>query len=1563
MKAKRVLALVLCAAMVLPSESLSVYAMAGGVDVVTEETNEVTPEAQGETVVSDMEESASDEIEDAAASDEAESSGEKEEAEVSETANEELILPEKESEAVAAEFYSESSPFLTVDEDGTLQMVEGQKLSGTTVTIPKEAKKIPKGIFNDVISVRNIRFAADSELTEIEAGAFEGSGITEIELPAGVTELQNEVFKNSELKKVTFLGEVTSIGDMTFSDTKLEKIDASYVVSVGSSAFENCSDLTEVRMPRLKIIGTRAFRYCTGLQSGMVWNTGLESIGNEAFKGSGFIELNLTVLTREDLSIGAKAFEGCTSLRKVSLPKQLPALSTGIFKGCISLADVKFDEYAATERVGEEAFSGCKALDSIALPASVKVIDVNAFGGCEGLDTITINNPSPDGDDFSIAQNAFPSRSKSSAVMEGYGGKVREYAESRGYIYRSLFARYNITSYKNEHAVITLNKTAASSGEEVQVTVTTDDGYTLKDEGIKVTSKLGTQDSTLVSVSGNKYVFSFVMPNGAVTISALVASVTSVTEGELSPDFGTVNGYRGSWDADKRVLTLDKTGRETDLIIRLKDNVQAGAWLLNYQTSNKEVATISSQGRICARGLGTATITASLRSDANKKISFKVKVEQDVQVDKLELNLGSPYRARLTRETIDGQTYPVVEYKKATIAGNAYSFKVSVKATEVESDSNVIVNSTWTSVDQNIATVSRAKSTDNGNIITVKKGVEGETMISVTVRNKDAAKTERTESFIVRVVDGTPRLADTKVTVNTQSEIGTGVDIVPVYGYQIFEDTGLQLCKKVISTAGLISYEPVNGFQVTEENGRYHIRTTADFKVNAGASVTYKGNSGLYLQGEYSKESETGEKVGTGELFVIPVPELTVVNKALAPTLKVSGKINLFYNSKADAKEQGSVVVTQNLKKETVTGYKLVSNENYKTEGSEEVDSFAANFDVQVQENGSALITRSSGELVKKSNKAVTSGYLYIYYDGYKNPVKKKITVPTCTVKPEYQLFMSTVTASTYRKDQKYVIYLRDKKTKQPIVLDENDSLSFDYGAGTTEGLFDEKALSDELSDGKITIQVKGTPRNGKAVILVKKDTWNSELRYTFSLKTTKTHPTVKFQNASLVLNQLCPEQEAATGVLVGGDDAEFAGFDRSTLAYTGSKKYREDAEKLLANMKLDGTGVHVSLPEGVRPGTYSFRVMPQIQYKGTAALYYRSALSFQVTVKTNNPEMKLKKSTYTLNTRYAGQETVESTYSIRNIPAGVTYELKTDEINLTPVKSKSLGAMNMKGHIHVTLENGIISVQLDESTPVSGFNYEYYVDGLAVQVGEKTVPVKRFKVAVKGITTAATVSVTGKGTINPVNAESNIVYTAKVNSVNSEIGEVRIWELQKNGSYYYDGNGLEEENRISEHFTVSMENGKAVVRAKDTSVLKASTNYRIRLAYVLKAAPDQYVISKTFTITPKQTLPKIQTDKTSAYLYAGQNRAKTVEVKITQTSVPEAEIESVDFAKGTPAAVKKAYRISYDAETGIMTLRLVNPARLVLNKKYTVTFETRCEKQMENSAGRTFKLDITVRK
>ena len=225
-------------------------------------------------------------------------------------------------------------------------------------------------------------------------------------------------------------------------------------------------------------------------------------------------------------------------------------------------------------------------------------------------------------------------------------------------------------------------------------------------------------------------------------------------------------------------------------------------------------------------------------------------------------------------------------------------------------------------------------------------------------------------------------------------------------------------------------------------------------------------------------------------------------------------------------------------------------------------------------------------------------------------------------------------------------------------------------------------------------------------------------------------------------------------------------------------------------------------------------------------------------------------------------------------------------------------------------------------------------------------------------------ISVSGKGTINPVNPNSQIVYTAKISNMNSAVKDVKIWELKSNGDYYYDGNGEKTENRTSEHFDVRLDGNNAIVTAKQGVTLTASTQYRIKIAYILEAVPDKYqVTNKAFTIKPVQTLPKIKTDCTSAYLYAGQNRAKTVNIGITQTSVPEAEITGVVFAKNTPDNVKKAYRVSYDASNGMVTLKLVNPASVVLNKKYTITLETKCKNQMEKSTGTTFKVDVTVRK
>ncbi len=1452
-----------------------------------------------------------------------------------------------------------SEDFLEVDGEGVLRIKDGKELYGSTIKIPKAAKKIPVGIFNEKTSVKYVIFEEGSQLEKIEAGAFEGCGITSIEVPEGVTSIEDAVFKNSYLSKITFKGQVTSIGKEAFSDTPIEAISGSEITSVGNSAFSNCSSLTEVRMPKLETIGTRAFQYCTKLNTGMVWSSKLVSVGKEAFKGCGFVNLDMAFITNEGIVIEARAFESCTRLSSVTLPGSLQSVETALFKGCTALTSVTLPETLVT--IGEDSFANCTSLQRMVIPQSVQKIQARAFENCESLTEVSILNPKPEGDSFVIAQNAFPNKADNSKVtMNGYDGKVQEYAESRGYQYQSLFQKYKLFYFPNDYASFSFNKGEAVPGDEIVVTVTVKAGYSLTGKGISVTSKVAMVEPELVSTSGNKSVFRFVMPGGAATVSASVAATKDVTAGTISYEFKSVNGYIGSYDEAKKQLTLEKTGQETALIVKLKEE-SIGSWLLNYKSSNTNVATISDKGVICAKGQGTATITAALRNDSKKSVSIKVNVTEDAVVNQLKLNLGKPARATLKSEEVEDEDgnkiiYPVIEYNKATLASEARSFNVSFEAFEQDSAVNLLVNSTWKSIDNSIAGVKTEKSADNTNTITVKKGVEGETLISVSVQNKDLNKTVCTQSFIIRVVDATPRLADSKIAVNSQSTEGTEFDLVPVYGYKISEDSNLKVCRRVVSS-GIVQYEPVDELTVLNTNGDYYIKATSDLTLAANKSITYKGNNMLYLQGEFD---------ATGDTFIVPIPELTITNKALNPSIQIKGKINLFYNSKAAASEQGSVVAAQNIKNEEVSKYELVSEANYQKEGSEAEDSFAANFTVVKQTDGSALITRSKREsLVQKNGKNVVVGYLYIYYKGYNEPVKKKITVPTCNVKPNYELSVGTETASVYRENQEYTVYLRDKKTKNKVELTENTILGFDYDATTEELLFDRERLDDDLDNGNILIKIDGKPRAGKAVITVQMDTWDSALKYTFHLKTSTKHPVVKVASNKLTLNTLCKDQEAVLSVSVSGEDAEFNGFDKDTLIYTGSKTYKADADKLIQAMQSDSDGLKVFLPtESIKAMTYNFKVMPKIRYKGSNIDYYGNQIAFSVTVKNNDPEIKPAKNVFSLNVVCPGVEKVSAAYSVLNVPEGMAYQINADELKLIPVRTNNSGALETRSFINLTVENDKITAQLDAQTPAKAFSYEYYVDGLKIQIDGNDIALKKFKIKVSGVNKSPAISVSGKGTINPVNPNSQIVYTAKISNINSAIKDVRIWELKSNGDYYYDGNGEKPENRTSEHFDVRLEGNNAIVTAKQGVTLTASTQYRIKIAYILEAVPDKYqVTTKAFTIKPVQTLPKIKTDRTAAYLYAGQNRSKTVNIGITQMSVPEAEITGVVFAKNTPDNVKKAYRVSYDASKGMVTLRLVNPASVVLNKKYTITLETKCKNQLENSTGTTFRVDVTVRK
>ena len=136
--------------------------------------------------------------------------------------------------------------------------------------------------------------------------------------------------------------------------------------------------------PKVKSIGTQAFEGCSNLQT--VTINGNASIGQKAFMGSAVNSVSIN--GKGD--IGDGAFQACTNLESVSVGGR-KNLGTNIFKQCASLSNVKLSDDITTIDAG--AFQDCIGLKQIKLPMYLNVIGAAAFNGCTNLGDIVIPSP------------------------------------------------------------------------------------------------------------------------------------------------------------------------------------------------------------------------------------------------------------------------------------------------------------------------------------------------------------------------------------------------------------------------------------------------------------------------------------------------------------------------------------------------------------------------------------------------------------------------------------------------------------------------------------------------------------------------------------------------------------------------------------------------------------------------------------------------------------------------------------------------------------------------------------------------------------------------------------------------------------------------------------------------------------------------------------------------------------------------------------------------------------------------------------------------------------------
>ena len=185
---------------------------------------------------------------------------------------------------------------------------------------------------------------------------------------------------------------MTVIGNSAFKDcASLTEVtfgeNGSSTLSLSASAFENCTSLASLELPRR----VRAPQKTSTDRNGNVTVTTLSpAIGSYAFAGcTSLVSLTFAASgaewMTEPLNVGAYAFNGCTSLKSVVLPDYnrsgssatYYAIGSYAFANCTSLVSFEREGRDPTQGyrgayydVGGYAFFGCSALKTVKLPSN-----------------------------------------------------------------------------------------------------------------------------------------------------------------------------------------------------------------------------------------------------------------------------------------------------------------------------------------------------------------------------------------------------------------------------------------------------------------------------------------------------------------------------------------------------------------------------------------------------------------------------------------------------------------------------------------------------------------------------------------------------------------------------------------------------------------------------------------------------------------------------------------------------------------------------------------------------------------------------------------------------------------------------------------------------------------------------------------------------------------------------------------------------------------------------------------------------------------------------------------
>lgn len=292
----------------------------------------------------------------------------------------------------------------------------------SNITIKEGSTELTDNMFKGFSAIKNVVF--ESEIEAIGAGAFEGctslvaidlstvrvvrdrafadSGLESVVIPANGIFLGSDVFNGClALSKVTFEEatdeglSITSISKGLFANTIIENIAIPATVKkIGEAAFSKIPTLNTVSFGTLEKesvlteIGANAFNGCSNILEIDIPKT-VTIIGPNAFQECHALRTVNFVSGNKISLIDEYTFASCYALTDINLPSTIREIKMYAFSDCSCLARITLP--ADLDKIGESAFAGAVSLNKLVIPAKIEIINKETFKDCYMLEDVTWN--------------------------------------------------------------------------------------------------------------------------------------------------------------------------------------------------------------------------------------------------------------------------------------------------------------------------------------------------------------------------------------------------------------------------------------------------------------------------------------------------------------------------------------------------------------------------------------------------------------------------------------------------------------------------------------------------------------------------------------------------------------------------------------------------------------------------------------------------------------------------------------------------------------------------------------------------------------------------------------------------------------------------------------------------------------------------------------------------------------------------------------------------------------------------------------------------------------------